>query len=76
LDEAFYPHPTRRAAVAHRIVILGASYDGHASCCIETGNHKALLIDFDYETEPVSGRSPMGVGLPLHEESRPARSAA
>ena len=49
---------------------LDASYDGHANCFIETGHHKALLIDFNYETEPLPGRFPTAVGLPLLEESR------
>ena len=49
---------------------LDASYDGHANCFIETGHHKALLIDFNYETEPLPGRFPMDVGLPLLKESR------
>ncbi|MCS7007489.1 MAG: FAD/NAD(P)-binding oxidoreductase [Thermoleophilia bacterium] len=50
---------------------LDASYDGHASCFIETGFGKALLIDFNYETEPVPGRFPGAVGpLPLLRESR------
>ena len=34
------------------------TYDGHANCFIETGFHKALLIDFDYEVEPLPGRFP------------------
>jgi sulfide:quinone oxidoreductase len=46
---------------------LDASYDGHANCFIETGFHKALLIDFNYETEPVPGH--FGP-LPLLRESR------
>ncbi len=37
---------------------LDASYDGHANCFIETGFHKALLIDFNYDTEPSPGTSP------------------
>ena len=37
---------------------LDASYDGHANCFIETGFDKALLIDFNYETEPLPGRFP------------------
>jgi len=51
---------------------LDDGYDGHANCFIETGFNKALLIDFNYETEPVSGRFPSGpVGpLPLLKESR------
>ena len=51
---------------------LTGHYDGHANCFIETGFHKALLIDFDYETEPLPGRYPdshLGP-LPLLAESR------
>jgi len=49
---------------------LDASYDGHANCFIETGFHKALLIDFNYETEPLPGHFPAKVGAPLLKESR------
>jgi sulfide:quinone oxidoreductase len=49
---------------------LDAGYDGHANCFIETGFHKALLIDFNYETEPLPGHFPSAVGLPLLRESR------
>jgi sulfide:quinone oxidoreductase len=51
---------------------LTGFYDGHANCFIETGFHKALLIDFDYDTEPLPGRYPEPhVGpLPLLAESR------
>jgi len=49
---------------------LDASYDGHANCFIETGFHKALLIDFNYETEPLPGHFPGPVGMPLLKESR------
>ena len=49
---------------------LDASYDGHANCFIETGFHKALLIDFNYETEPLPGHFPASVGMPLLKESR------
>jgi len=49
---------------------LDGSYDGHANCFIETGFHKALLIDFNYETEPLPGHFPAGVGMPLLKESR------
>jgi sulfide:quinone oxidoreductase len=37
---------------------LEPSFDGHTNCFIETGFHKALLIDFNYETEPLPGRFP------------------
>ena len=50
---------------------LGAVFDGHANCFIETGFKKALLIDFNYETEPLTGRFPTRFGpLPLMRESR------
>ncbi|MGK2929861.1 MAG: type III sulfide quinone reductase, selenoprotein subtype [Acidimicrobiales bacterium] len=49
---------------------LDASFDGHANCFIETGFDKALLIDFNYEQEPVEGHYPGPVGLPLLKESR------
>ncbi len=49
---------------------LDASYDGHANCFIETGFSKAMLIDFNYETEPLPGHFPGPLGLPLMKESR------
>ncbi len=49
---------------------LEAGYDGHANCFIETGFHMALLIDFNYDTEPLPGHFPTAVGLPLLKESR------
>jgi len=49
---------------------LDQSFDGHANCFIETGFHKALLIDFNYDTEPLPGHFPTGVGLPLMKQSR------
>lgn len=47
-----------------------ASFDGHTNCFIESGFGKALLIDFNYDTEPVPGHFPTVVGLPLLKESR------
>ncbi|HVM64660.1 MAG TPA: FAD/NAD(P)-binding oxidoreductase, partial [Acidimicrobiales bacterium] len=49
---------------------LDASFDGHTNCFIESGFHKALLIDFNYETEPLPGHFPASTGLPLLKESR------
>ena len=49
---------------------LDASFDGHTNCFIETGFHKAMLIDFNYDTEPVGGHFPIAVGMPLLKESR------
>lgn len=46
-------------------------FDGHTNCFIESGDGKALLIDFNYETEPLPGRFPLpGIGpFTLLEES-------
>lgn len=50
---------------------LEPEFDGHANCFIETGHDKALLIDFNYETEPLPGRFPFAWGpVPLLKESR------
>jgi sulfide:quinone oxidoreductase len=37
---------------------LESTFDGHTNCFIETGFHKALLIDFNYDTEPLPGLFP------------------
>jgi sulfide:quinone oxidoreductase len=38
-------------------------FDGHANCFIETGEGKAMLIDFNYDYEPLPGKYPVaGVG--------------
>jgi sulfide:quinone oxidoreductase len=34
-------------------------FDGHANCYIESGDGKGLLIDFNYETEPLTGHFPL-----------------
>jgi sulfide:quinone oxidoreductase len=38
------------------------SFDGHANCFVESGKGKALLLDFNYETEPLTGHFPFAVG--------------
>jgi sulfide:quinone oxidoreductase len=50
---------------------LKEEFDGHANCFIETGKNKALLIDFNYKQEPVTGTFPFaGIGpLQLLKES-------
>ena len=50
---------------------LSEEFDGHANCFIETGNRRALLIDFNYTHEPVEGSFPFaGIGpLELLKES-------
>jgi sulfide:quinone oxidoreductase len=47
-------------------------FDGHANCFIESGRGKALLIDFNYDTEPLPGKYPVpGVGpFSLLKETR------
>lgn len=51
---------------------MSASFDGHANCFIESGDGKGLLIDFNYDTEPLPGSYPLpGVGpLQLLKETR------
>jgi sulfide:quinone oxidoreductase len=44
---------------------LDPAFDGHANCFVETGRRKAVLIDFNYETEPLPGRFPLPVVGPL-----------
>jgi sulfide:quinone oxidoreductase len=39
--------------------------DGHANCFIETGFGKAILIDFNYDIQPVPGRFPLPVLGPM-----------
>ncbi len=47
------------------------AFDGHANCFVETGFDKALLLDFNYATEPLPGRYPLPVGpMTLLGESR------
>lgn len=50
---------------------LSQRFDGHSNCFIETGKGKAMLIDFNYETEPLAGKFPLpGIGpFSLLEES-------
>ena len=51
---------------------MAKSFDGHANCFVESGDGKGLLIDFNYDTQPLPGTYPLaGVGpLALLKESR------
>jgi len=51
---------------------LRAQFDGHANCYIESGFGKGILIDFNYDTEPLPGKFPLpGVGpFSLLEETK------
>jgi len=35
------------------------SFDGHANCYIESGFEKGILIDFNYDVEPLPGKYPL-----------------
>jgi len=47
-------------------------FDGHANCFVESGDGKALLIDFNYDIQPLPGKYPLPVVGPfsLLEETR------
>jgi len=47
-------------------------FDGHANCFIESGFGKGILIDFNYDVEPLPGKFPLpGVGpFSLLEETQ------
>lgn len=38
---------------------MTGSFDGHANCFIESGSGKGMLIDFNYDTEPLPGKYPV-----------------
>ena len=44
---------------------MTGSFDGHANCFIESGNGKGLLIDFNYDTEPLTGKCPLPLVGPM-----------
>lgn len=64
LTENFLNLADGRACTAH--------FDGHANCFIESGFGKGILIDFNYDTEPLPGKFPLpGVGpFSLLEETK------
>jgi sulfide:quinone oxidoreductase len=37
---------------------MARSFDGHANCFVESGHGKAMLLDFNYDTEPLTGHFP------------------
>ncbi len=42
---------------------MHAKFDGHANCFIESGGGKGIMIDFNYDVEPLPGRFPVpGIG--------------
>ena len=44
---------------------MTGSYDGHANCFVESGGGKALLVDFNYDTQPLPGSYPLPVVGPM-----------
>lgn len=81
-DAAAIPAPKAASAAHHqgevvaenvRRVIDGepltARFDGRTTCFVETGSGRALLLDFDDETELRPGHHPGRMGLPLLKES-------
>ncbi|HUJ06418.1 MAG TPA: FAD/NAD(P)-binding oxidoreductase [Streptosporangiaceae bacterium] len=40
---------------------MTGSFDGHTNCFVESGDGKGLLIDFNYDTEPLTGTYPLPV---------------
>ena len=44
---------------------MTGSFDGHTNCFIESGDGKGLLIDFNYDTEPLTGSYPLPVVGPF-----------
>jgi sulfide:quinone oxidoreductase len=51
---------------------LKADFDGHANCFIESGFNQGILIDFNYDVEPLPGKYPFPVvgPFPLLKEAR------
>jgi sulfide:quinone oxidoreductase len=51
---------------------LEPKFDGHSNCFVEAGKGKAILIDFNYDVEPLPGRFPFAVlgPMPLLKPSR------
>ncbi len=44
---------------------MTGSFDGHTNCFVESGDGKGLLIDFNYDTEPLTGTYPVPVVGPF-----------
>lgn len=44
---------------------MSGHFDGHANCFVESGAGRAMLIDFNYDLEPLPGKYPFPVVGPL-----------
>lgn len=40
-------------------------FDGHTNCFVESGDGKAMLIDFNYDVQPLPGKYPYPVVGPM-----------
>lgn len=65
---------TRRPTVEHLVGNLLAAidgsplphrFDGHANCFVESGRGEALLLDFNYDTQPLTGTFPLPAVGPM-----------
>jgi len=53
---------------------MTGSFDGHANCFVESGAGKGLLIDFNYDTEPLTGTYPLPIVGPFGLLTESARN--
>nr|WP_120491979.1 TusE/DsrC/DsvC family sulfur relay protein [Corynebacterium lactis] len=44
---------------------MTAKFDGHANCFVETGDGQGMLLDFNYDTQPLTGVFPVPKVGPL-----------
>ncbi len=44
---------------------MSERFDGHAICFVESGHSKGMLIDFNYEVEPLPGKFPFPIVGPM-----------
>ena len=44
---------------------LSEQFDGHSNCFVELGGGKGLLLDFNYQTEPLEGKFPFALVGPM-----------
>jgi sulfide:quinone oxidoreductase len=44
---------------------LPNAFDGHANCFVESGRGQAMLLDFNYDTEPLQGTYPVPAVGPM-----------
>lgn len=55
--------PNFMAAIAGKP--LPNAFDGHANCFVESGRGQAMLLDFNYDTQPLTGTYPLPTVGPM-----------